>query len=172
MWSGLTGFVVASALLGAALGAWGAGRLADRFGGSRVRVGASALFVVNAIGSGLATGPISLTYWRVVGGVGVGAASVIAPAYIAEISPPRSAAAGGRCSSSRSSSASSWPCALGLAAAAQWTSDFLISQTFPTLADIGLGVAYGLCTAFAVLSLLFVAEYVKETNGRQLEDMD
>ncbi len=62
--------------------------------------------------------------------------------------------------------------ALGLAAAAQWISNFLISQTFPTLADIGLGVAYGLYTAFAVLSLLFVAKYVKETNGRQLEDME
>ena len=62
--------------------------------------------------------------------------------------------------------------ALGLAAAAQWISNFLISQTFPTLADIGLGVAYGLYTAFAVLSLLFVAKYVKETKGRQLEDME
>ncbi len=61
--------------------------------------------------------------------------------------------------------------ALGLAAAAQWISNFLISQTFPTLADIGLGVAYGLYTAFAVLSFLFVLKYLKETNGRQLEDM-
>ena len=61
--------------------------------------------------------------------------------------------------------------ALGLAAAAQWITNFLISQTFPTLADVGLGVAYGLYTAFAVLSLLFVARYVTETNGRQLEDM-
>lgn len=87
MSSGVTGFVVASALLGAALGAWGAGRLADRFGRIRVMVGASALFVISAVGSGLATGPVSLTFWRVVGGIGVGAASVIAPAYIAEISP-------------------------------------------------------------------------------------
>ncbi len=64
-----------------------AGRLADRFGRIRVMVGASALFVLSAIGSGLVTGPVSLTFWRVVGGIGVGAASVIAPAYIAEISP-------------------------------------------------------------------------------------
>ena len=61
--------------------------------------------------------------------------------------------------------------ALGLAAAAQWITNFLISQTFPSLADIGLGLTYGLYTTFAVLSLLFVAKYVKETNGRQLEDM-
>ena len=87
MSSGLTGFVVASALLGAALGAWGAGRLGDRYGRIRVMVAAAVLFIVSAIGSGLATGPVSLTVWRVVGGLGVGAASVIAPAYIAEISP-------------------------------------------------------------------------------------
>ena len=87
MSSGLTGFVVASALLGAALGAWGAGRLGDRYGRIRVMVAAAVLFIVSAIGSGLATGPVSLTLWRVVGGLGVGAASVIAPAYIAEISP-------------------------------------------------------------------------------------
>ena len=87
MSSGLTGFVVASALLGAALGAWGAGRLGDRYGRIRVMVAAAALFIISAIGSGLATGPVSLTFWRVVGGLGVGAASVIAPAYIAEISP-------------------------------------------------------------------------------------
>ncbi len=87
MSSSLTGFVVASALLGAAFGAWAAGRLADRFGRIRIMVGAAGLFVASAFGSGLASGPVSLTFWRVVGGMGVGAASVIAPAYIAEISP-------------------------------------------------------------------------------------
>ncbi len=87
MSSGLTGFVVASALLGAALGAWAAGRLGDRFGRIRVMIAAAGLFVASAFGSGLASGPVTLTFWRVVGGMGVGAASVIAPAYIAEISP-------------------------------------------------------------------------------------
>jgi SP family sugar:H+ symporter-like MFS transporter len=61
--------------------------------------------------------------------------------------------------------------ALGLAAAAQWVSNFVISQTFPTLADIGLALAYGIYTAFAVLSFLFVAKFVRETKGRHLEDM-
>jgi sugar porter (SP) family MFS transporter len=45
------------------------------------------LFLVSAIGSGLAFSPLDLIIWRVIGGLGVGAASVIAPAYIAEISP-------------------------------------------------------------------------------------
>jgi SP family sugar:H+ symporter-like MFS transporter len=50
-------------------------------------------------------------------------------------------------------------------------SNFVISQTFPTLADIGLALAYGIYTAFAVLSFLFVAKFVRETKGRHLEDM-
>ncbi len=83
----LLGFVVSSALLGAALGAWLAGQMADRFGRIRVMVLAGVLFLVSAIGSGVAQGPWDLTLWRIVGGLGVGAASVIAPAYIAEISP-------------------------------------------------------------------------------------
>lgn len=83
----LTGFVVASALLGAMVGAYAAGRLADRIGRVRVMVIASVLFTASAIGCGLAVGPADMVFWRVVGGLGVGAASVIAPAYIAEISP-------------------------------------------------------------------------------------
>jgi MFS family permease len=61
--------------------------------------------------------------------------------------------------------------ALGLAAAAQWLANFAISTTFPALAEIGLAFAYGFYTAFALLSLLFVARFVPETKGRQLEDM-
>lgn len=87
MGAGLTGLVVASALLGCAVGAWLAGKLADQVGRIRVMVLAAALFLASAIGSGLAVSPYDLTFWRIVGGLGVGAASVIAPAYIAEIAP-------------------------------------------------------------------------------------
>jgi sugar porter (SP) family MFS transporter len=87
MGAGLTGFVVASALLGCAVGPWLAGKLADRIGRIRVMVLAAMLFFLSAIGSGLAYSPYDLTFWRIVGGLGVGAASVIAPAYIAEIAP-------------------------------------------------------------------------------------
>jgi sugar porter (SP) family MFS transporter len=87
MGSALTGFVVSSALLGCVAGAYLAGRLAERIGRIRVMVLASVLFTISAIGSGLAFGAWDMILWRVVGGMGVGAASVIAPAYIAEISP-------------------------------------------------------------------------------------
>ena len=86
--AGLTGFAVSSALLGCIAGAYLAGRLADRWGRTRVMVLASVLFTASAIGSGLAVGPWDLIVWRIVGGLGVGAASVIAPAYIAEVAPP------------------------------------------------------------------------------------
>ncbi|MDL9935694.1 sugar porter family MFS transporter [Gordonia sp. ABSL1-1] len=84
-----TGFAVAIALLGCALGAWFAGRLADVWGRKRVMLLGSVLFVVSAIGTSLVVTVWDLLLWRVLGGIGIGIASVIAPAYIAEIAPAR-----------------------------------------------------------------------------------
>ncbi|WP_395311787.1 sugar porter family MFS transporter [Mycobacterium sp. AMU20-3851] len=82
------GLAVASALLGAAAGALSAGRIADRIGRIAVMKIAAVLFLISAFGSGLAPETITLVVFRIVGGIGVGVASVIAPAYIAETSPP------------------------------------------------------------------------------------
>ncbi|HEY7052160.1 MAG TPA: sugar porter family MFS transporter [Mycobacterium sp.] len=84
----LLGFAVASALLGAALGAVTAGRIADKIGRIAVMKIAAVLFFISAIGTGLAASVWLIVVFRVIGGVGVGVASVIAPAYIAETSPP------------------------------------------------------------------------------------
>ncbi|MHA6795551.1 sugar porter family MFS transporter [Pseudonocardia bannensis] len=81
------GFAVAAALIGCAIGAWFAGAIADRYGRIRVMILAAVAFAISALGSGLAFSIWDLAFWRLVGGLGVGAASVIAPAYIAEISP-------------------------------------------------------------------------------------
>ncbi|AMW18408.1 sugar porter family MFS transporter [Mycobacteroides chelonae] len=81
------GFAVASALLGAAVGAMTAGRVADRIGRVAVMKIAAALFLLSAVGAGLSTNIELLVIFRVIGGVGVGVASLIAPAYIAETSP-------------------------------------------------------------------------------------
>ncbi|MEW1957449.1 sugar porter family MFS transporter [Kineococcus sp. NPDC059986] len=86
---GLSGFAVSCALLGAAVGAWFAGRIADRFGRKSVMVVGGLLFAVSAIGSAFAFAVWDLILWRVVGGLGVGVASVIAPTYIAEVAPAR-----------------------------------------------------------------------------------
>ncbi|HEY0573889.1 MAG TPA: MFS transporter, partial [Pseudonocardia sp.] len=61
--------------------------------------------------------------------------------------------------------------ALAVAAAAQWIANFIVSTTFPPLANIGLGLAYGIYTLFAFLAALFVIKYVQETKGKELEDM-
>ncbi|MCV7082399.1 MFS transporter, partial [Mycolicibacterium insubricum] len=84
-----TGVAVAAALLGAATGAMVAGRLADRIGRLAVMKIAAALFLISAFGTGLALDIWMFGAFRIVGGLGVGVASVIAPAYIAETSPPR-----------------------------------------------------------------------------------
>ncbi|MGH3417162.1 MAG: sugar porter family MFS transporter [Actinocrinis sp.] len=83
-----TGFAVAAALLGSALGAWIAGQLADRIGRVKVMLIAAVLFTVSGVGAGLPFSIWDLAAWRVVGGLGIGIASVIAPAYIAEVAPP------------------------------------------------------------------------------------
>ncbi|HWB37996.1 MAG TPA: sugar porter family MFS transporter [Rugosimonospora sp.] len=85
--STFVGFVVSSALLGCAVGAWFAGPLADRVGRVHVMLAAAAVFGITSIGSSLAWDPVSLMIWRIFGGLAIGAASVIAPAYIAEIAP-------------------------------------------------------------------------------------
>ena len=84
-----TGFNVASMLLGCAVGAFFAGRLADRFGRRGIMRVAAAFFIVSAWGSGIATGSAEFVVYRVLGGLAVGAASVLAPAYISEVAPAR-----------------------------------------------------------------------------------
>ena len=85
--STVTGLVVAIALLGCALGAWSGGKLADRWGRTHVMVLGAVLFFVSSILSAIAWSAWDLAVWRFMAGVGIGIASVIAPAYIAEIAP-------------------------------------------------------------------------------------
>ncbi|MEV6859572.1 sugar porter family MFS transporter [Streptosporangium subroseum] len=82
------GFVVAIALLGSALGAWIAGGLADRWGRTRTMQVVAILFAISSVGQALPFSVWDLAFWRVLAGVGIGMASVIGPAYIAEVSPP------------------------------------------------------------------------------------
>ena len=83
------GFTVAGALIGTIVGALVVGRPADVFGRRRVLFAIAALYFVSAIGSALAWSWYSFLAFRFLGGLGVGAASVASPMYIAEISPAR-----------------------------------------------------------------------------------
>ncbi len=87
--SAVVGLVVASMLLGCALGAFFAGRVSDLWGRRAVLIISSVLFLLSALGAGVAGTALLFVAARVMGGFAVGAASVIAPAYIAEVAPAR-----------------------------------------------------------------------------------
>ncbi|WP_330337583.1 sugar porter family MFS transporter [Streptomyces sp. NBC_00557] len=80
--------VIAIALIGCAVGAATAGRIADRIGRIRCMQIAAVLFTISAVGSALPFALWDLALWRIVGGFAIGMASVIGPAYIAEVAPP------------------------------------------------------------------------------------
>ena len=83
------GFTISSALIGTVTGARVAGRPADRFGRKPVLFVIASLYVLTAVGSALAGNVWSFIIFRFLGGIGVGASSVVAPMYIAEISPAK-----------------------------------------------------------------------------------
>ena len=83
------GFAVSSMLLGSAIGALAAGRLSDKFGRRNMLMIAAVLFTISAWGSGVAGSVETFIAYRMLGGLAVGAASVMAPAYISEIAPAR-----------------------------------------------------------------------------------
>ena len=81
------GLTVSSLLPGCALGAFLAGRFADVWGRRSVMMAAAVLFVVSALGSGAAGSALMLALARFFAGAAVGAASVLSPAYISEVTP-------------------------------------------------------------------------------------
>ncbi len=83
----IVGQSVAIALIGAAIGAFSAGPITNKIGRKKSMVIAAILFLISAIGSGMPFTILDFTFWRFLGGLAFGAASVIAPAYIAEVSP-------------------------------------------------------------------------------------
>jgi MFS family permease len=81
------GVVTGSAILGCPFGALAGVYLADRWGRNRSLILSAVLFLVSAIGTALPFGLLDFSWWRFVGGLGVGLASTVSPMYIAEISP-------------------------------------------------------------------------------------
>ena len=83
------GFTISSALIGTVTGALLAGRPADKFGRKTILFLVAFLFALSAMGSALARSLPWFIVFRFLGGVGVGASSVVAPMYISEISPAK-----------------------------------------------------------------------------------
>jgi SP family sugar:H+ symporter-like MFS transporter len=84
-----TGFAVASVLLGCAVGAFVAGTIADRLGRRVTMLLDGALFLTSAVATGLAGSAAFFMASRLVGGLAIGGASVLAPMYISEVAPPQ-----------------------------------------------------------------------------------
>jgi len=80
-------FIMAMALWGTVIGALFAGFPTDKFGRKNTLIGIGVLYFISALGSGLATGPYLFSFFRFIGGLGVGASTIAAPTYIAEVSP-------------------------------------------------------------------------------------
>lgn len=83
------GFTVATALIGTIIGAMSAGRPADIWGRKSILLTIGVLYTVSALGSALVSNWYLFMFFRLIGGIGVGGASVVAPIYTAEISPAR-----------------------------------------------------------------------------------
>ena len=86
--SAATGFAVASVLLGCAVGAFGAGALADFMGRRKTMLLTSVVFILSALVTGAAGSATIFIIARIASGLAIGAASVLAPMYIAEVAPP------------------------------------------------------------------------------------
>ncbi len=85
----MEGWFISSAMVGCVLGCLGAGASSDRFGRKKVLLAAAAFLSISAAGCAAAWSVSSLIFFRWIGGVGVGIASMVCPLYISEISPPR-----------------------------------------------------------------------------------
>ena len=83
------GWAAASALAGCVLGAALAGTISDRLGRRKMLIVAAVLFLVSSVGTALPPTLFWFVIFRVLGGIGIGAASMSSPMYIAEISPAR-----------------------------------------------------------------------------------
>ena len=79
-------FIMSMALWGTVIGALLGGIPANRFGRKRTLFWIGVLFLISALGSALAADKFSFSFFRFIGGLGVGASSVVAPMYISEIS--------------------------------------------------------------------------------------
>ena len=83
------GVVTGSAILGCPFGPLAGMWLADTWGRNKALIFSAILFIVSAVGSALAQGIYDFSFWRFVGGIGVGLASTVSPMYIAEVAPAR-----------------------------------------------------------------------------------
>ncbi|MDG2175779.1 MAG: sugar porter family MFS transporter [Gammaproteobacteria bacterium] len=87
--TGEQGWAVSSAIYGCLFGALASGYLTKKISRKYTLLFSAVLFIISAWGSGFSSSLLELSIYRIIGGLGVGMASMAAPMYIAEISPPK-----------------------------------------------------------------------------------
>jgi SP family arabinose:H+ symporter-like MFS transporter len=85
----MTGWAASSAIWGCAFGAMMAGYLSDRFGRKKVLIVTAILFIISSLGAMMPRNLTEFLIARFIGGLGIGAASMLSPLYISEIAPSR-----------------------------------------------------------------------------------
>jgi SP family arabinose:H+ symporter-like MFS transporter len=85
----LVGYAVSSAIVGCIIGSFSAGPISDRVGRKKVLIFTAILFAISSVGAALVGSLTGFVLFRVVGGIGIGAASMLSPLYISEVSPAR-----------------------------------------------------------------------------------
>ena len=85
----LTGWAASSAIWGCMIGVIFAGFLSDKFGRKKVLILSAILFFISAVGSSIPNNLTQFVLARLIGGVGVGIASMLSPMYISEIAPAK-----------------------------------------------------------------------------------
>ena len=114
------GFTIAIALIGTMIGALVSAKPADKFGRKKILLFIALLFGISALGSSLSYNWMAFLIYRFLGGLAVGASSVIGPMYIAEIAPP----------SIRGRLAASFQLNIVIGQVLSYVSNFLIAQAF------------------------------------------
>jgi len=83
----MTGWVASCALLGCIIGAMYSGKLSDQVGRKRVLMLSALLFIISSVGTALAPNLWIFVIFRIIGGMGIGIASMLSPMYISEMAP-------------------------------------------------------------------------------------
>ena len=85
----MVGYAVSSAIVGCIIGSLSAGPISDSLGRKKVLIFTAVLFAISSIGAGLAPSLTMFVVFRVIGGIGIGAASMLSPLYISEVAPAK-----------------------------------------------------------------------------------
>lgn len=150
------GWAAACALVGCLAGSMVAGWLADHIGLKKSLGICQACFAGSSLGVFFSSSLSQFVVWRMLGGAGIGTASILSLMYITEIAPTQ---VRGR--------------AMSVAIASLWLFAYLGNQLFPIMQKrLGNSGTFWCISAAVLLNMLYVLFFVPETKGRSLEDIE